>query len=291
MNAPVIVGFDGSATARAAVHYGAREALRRGSALQITHALGWPVILPPFHAGYDLLGQGPRVAMLELLAKAAHEVQEEHPDLAVSTRLLDGPAGAILVDASRVAQLIVVGHRGAGGFAGLLTGSVATQVAAHAHCPVVILRGDDHLSDDGPIVVGTDGSSGSRAAAEAAFRQARLRRTELVLAYHSPRKSSAGAIATSTLPFWATVGDSAAGAHGVGARYPDVEYRTEVITGESAAAALIAFSERTGAGLLIAGSRGLGGFRGLVMGSTSRTLIDHAPCPVMVVTAGHDADR
>jgi nucleotide-binding universal stress UspA family protein len=288
MNAPVVVGFDGSATALSAVLYGAREAKRRGCALQIIHALGWPVILPPFHAPYDQHDQGPRAAMLDLLAKAAHEVQEEHPDLPVTTHLLDGSASAILLDASRRAQLLVVGHRGSGGFAGLLTGSVATQVAGHAQCPVVIVRGD-HLSDDGPVVVGTDGSSGSRAATEAAFTQARLRDVELVLAYHSARRSSAGSIVTSTLPFWATIGDSAAGTHGISAQYPNVSYRTEVVSGDSPAAALMAFSQRVAAGLLVIGSRGLGGFRGLVMGSTSRSLIEHAPCPLMVVPSPNDA--
>ncbi|MEU4427442.1 universal stress protein [Actinoplanes sp. NPDC024001] len=286
MNAPVIVGFDGSETARSAVHYGAREAQRRGSELRIMHVLGWPVILPPFHAPYDQHDQGPRAAMLDLLAKAAHEVQQEHAGLKVTTHLLDGSASAVLLDASRSAQLLVVGHRGAGGFPGLLTGSVATQVAGHAHCPVVIVHDDDHLTGDGPIVVGTDGSSGARQAAEAAFQQARLRDTELILAYQTPRRSTAGAIATSTLPFWATVGDAAAGAHGAGARHPDVRYRTEVVSGDSAASALIALSARVEAGLLVVGSRGLGGFRGLVTGSTSRSLIDHAPCPLMVVPSG-----
>jgi nucleotide-binding universal stress UspA family protein len=290
MNAPVTVGFDGSATARSAVHYGAREAQRRGCALQITHALGWPVILPPFHAPYDQHDQGPRAAMLELLAKVAHEVGEEHPHLSVTTHLLDGSASAVLLDASRSAQLLVVGHRGSGGFAGLLTGSVATQVAVHSQCPVVILRGDDSPSDGGPIVVGTDGSSGSRKAAEAAFTQARLRDAELVLAYQSARSSSAGAIATSDVPFWATIGDAAAGPHGISAQFADVRYRTEVLSGDSAAAALMSFSARISAGLLVVGSRGLGGFRGLVMGSTSRSVIDHAPCPVMVVPSAGDAD-
>jgi nucleotide-binding universal stress UspA family protein len=289
MNAPVIVGFDGSATARSAVHYGAREAQRRGCDLQITHALGWPVILPPFHAPYDLHDQGQRTAMLDLLAKVAHEVQEEHTSLSVTTRLLDGPASSILIDASRNAQLLAVGHRGSGGFPDLLTGSVATQVAGHTRCPAVIVRGDDQQPDDRPIVVGTDGSSGSRAAAEAAFTQARLRDAELVLAYHSARRSSAGAIATSNLPFWATVGDTAAGTHGISAHYPTVKYRTEIVSGDSAASALMNFSQRLAAGLLVVGSRGLGGFSGLLMGSTSRSLIDHAPCPVMVVPSARDA--
>ncbi|GAA0476432.1 universal stress protein [Actinoplanes capillaceus] len=290
MEAPVIVGFDGSAAAHSAVHYGAREARRRGTDLHIMHVLGFPVILPPFHAPYDQGFQGPRAAMLDLLGKVAYEVQQEHDGLRVTTRLLDGPASAVLLDASRSAHLLVVGHRGSGGFAALLTGSVATQVAGHAHCPVVIVRDYDHLSDDGPIVVGADGSPGSRRAAEIAFRQAQYRGAEVILTYQTARPSTAGAIATSSLPFWATVGDSAAGPHGVSARYPEVDYRVEVVAGDSAAAALIDVSSRVSAGLLVVGTRGLGGFRGLVTGSTSRSLIDHAPCPLMIVPTNPDHD-
>jgi len=287
MSAPVVVGFDGSATAQSAVHYGAREALRRGCGLRVVHAFGWPVILPPFHAPYDQHDQGPRAAMLDLLAQNAHEVRAAHPSLSVTTRLIDGSPGGVLVDVSRDAQLLVVGHRGLGGFTGLLVGSVAAQAAGHARCPVVVVRGDDP-PDGAPVVLGTDGSSGANRAAEVAFAQAQLRDVELILAHHQPvRRSSAGASVTGDPGFWATVGDPAAGALGVGARYPDVKYRTEVVPGASAASALITLARRTSAGLLVVGSRGRGGFRGLVTGSTSRNVIEHASCPVMVVPAAH----
>jgi nucleotide-binding universal stress UspA family protein len=290
MSAPVVVGFDGSAAALSAVHYGAREAQLHGSGLRIVHAFGWPVILPPFHAPYDQHDQGPRAAMLDLLAQTAHEVQADYPRVPVSTRLIDGSPGGVLVDASRDARLLVLGHRGLGGFAGLLVGSVAAQVTGHAHCPVVVVRGD-RPPDGAPIVLGTDGSPAANRAAEVAFAQAQLHDVELILAHHQPAgRSSAGATVASHPGFWATVGDPAAGAFGAGARYPDVKYRTEVVPGDSVASALIAFARRASAGLVVVGSRGLGGFRGLVMGSTSRNLIEHAACPVMVVPADHDAD-
>jgi nucleotide-binding universal stress UspA family protein len=280
MNAHVVVGFDGSATAQSAVHYGAQEALRRGCDLRIMHAFGWPVFLPPFHAPYDQHDQGPRAAMLDLLAHTAHQVRADHPGLSVTTRLIDGSPGAVLVDASREAQLLVVAHRGWGGFAGLLVGSVAAQIAGHTRCPIVVVRGDDP-PEDAPVVLGTDGSSGANRAAEVAFAQAQRRDVELILAHHQPaRASSVGAIAVGNPGFLATVGDTGAGALGAGAWYPNVKYRTELITGDTVASALVTFARRTSAGLLVVGSRGRGGFRGLVMGSTPRNLIEHAPCPV-----------
>jgi nucleotide-binding universal stress UspA family protein len=290
MSTPVVVGFDGSATAQAAVHYGAREALRRGCGLRIVHALGWPVVLPPFRAPYDQHDQGPRAAMLDLLAQTAHQVHADLPGLSVTTRLIDGSPGAVLVDASREAQLLVVAHRGWGGFAGLLVGSVAAQIVGHTHCPVVVVRGDDP-PEGAPVVLGTDGSSGANRAAEVAFALAQLRDVELILAHHQPaRASSAATIATGNPAFWATVGDPEAGALGAGARYPDVKYRTEIVPGDTVASALITFARRTSAGLLVVGSRGRGGFRGLVTGSTPRNLIEHAPCPVLVVPPVHDGD-
>jgi len=290
MSAPVVVGFDGSATARTAVQYGAQEALRRRCGLRIVHAFGWPIILPPFHAPYDEHDQGPRAAMLDLLAQTAHDVRADHPQWSVTTRLIDGSPGAVLVGASRDAQLLVVGHRGLGGFAGLLVGSVAAQAAEHSRCPVVVVRGDCP-PDAAPVVLGTDGSGGANRAADVAFAQAQLRDVELILAHHhQARRHPADPIAAGNPGSWASVGDPAAGGRSIGARYPDVKYRTEVVPGDSVASALIAFARHTSAGLLVVGSRGGGRFRGLVTGSTSRRLIEHAPCPVMVVPPVHDGD-
>jgi nucleotide-binding universal stress UspA family protein len=143
----------------------------------------------------------------------------------------------------------------------------------------VVVRGDPP-PDGAPVVLGTDGSPAANRAAEVAFAEAQLRDVELILAHHGPA-GNAG--------FWAAAGD--AGGLGIGARYPDVKYRTEVVPGDSVASALIAFARRTSAGLLVVGTRGMGGFRGLVMGSTSRNLIEHAACPVLVIPAAYDVER
>jgi hypothetical protein len=96
--------------------------------------------------------------------------------VAVSQEVTTGMPAALLVSLSAEAQLAVVGHRGLGGFAGLVIGSVGTALAAHAVCPVVVVRGTDAPRQDGPIVVGLDGSPQSEAALAFAVEAAVARR-------------------------------------------------------------------------------------------------------------------
>jgi nucleotide-binding universal stress UspA family protein len=289
MTGPVIVGFDGSTAAHDAVGYGAAEALLRGGELHLVHAFSWPLIYPPFGATYDPHDHGPRSAMLDVVSQTAREAERAHPGLSVRSRILDGSPGGVLVTASRDADLLVVGHRGTGGFPGLLAGSVGMQTAGHAHCPVVIVRGTAR-SADAPVVLGVDGSPGARAAADAAFAQARRRSTELLIVHHRPPHSGRAETEAGHSPDPAAVHHVEASMRGVADRYRDVRWRMEVHGGDSAAAALMAAADDCGAGLVVVGSRGIGGFRAMVMGSTVRTLIEHAPCPVMAVPSGvHEA--
>jgi nucleotide-binding universal stress UspA family protein len=293
MSAPVVVGFDGSSSARAAVQYGVGEALLRGCGLRLVHAFSWPLIYPPFGADYDPHDHGPRVAMLNLLKVMARDLQREHPDLAVDARIVDGSPGGVLVAASSDAAVLVVGHRGMGGFTGLLAGSVGIQVTGHAHCPVVVVRGKPTTASlqpgSGPVVLGFDGSPSAGTAADAAFARAQSWGVELlVVQHHPPHNVRAEAIAAvaGNCPLACTTDEVTASLRVAAAAYADVKYRTEVVHGDSAAATLIAAARRVDAGLLVVGTRGLGGFRGLVMGSTSRSLVEHAPCPLMVVPPG-----
>jgi nucleotide-binding universal stress UspA family protein len=289
MTGPVIVGFDGSAAAHDAVGYGAREALLRGGELHLVHAFSWPLIYPPFGAKYDPHDHGPRSAMLDVVSQTARETERAHPGLSVRSRIVDGSPGGVLVTASGDAELLVVGHRGTGGFTGLLAGSVSMQAAGHAHCPVVIVRGTAR-SADAPIVLGVDGSPGARAAADAAFAQARRRGTELLIVHHPPPHTGRAESAAGHSPSLTAVDQLEARMRDSADRYRDVKWRTEVRGGDSAATALMAAADDCGAGLIVVGSRGVGGVRAMVMGSTSRTLIEHAPCPVMAVPpAAHQA--
>lgn len=288
MTTPVIAGIDGSRPGRRAAEYAAATATRRGAGLELVHAFTWPLIYPPLlpeeeQAPYPL----PRMRARKLLDDAATAVAADHPNLRIDTTLVDGHAAGALVDASRRGRLLVVGHRGIGGFEEMLVGSVGVYTSVHAHCPVVVVRGTTP-ADGAPVVVGVDGSPAARAAARVAFDEARLRGVDLIAALAwPPARTWPQAEAAAGVPAHPhEVDPIAVTLAGIVEEYPDVKVRTEVLHGDSAPATLIALASELGAGLLVAGSRGVGGFRGLLMGGTCRALIDHAPCPVLVLPKG-----
>ncbi|HEU5426611.1 MAG TPA: universal stress protein [Actinocrinis sp.] len=152
----IVVGVDASQHAARAADWAGDEAARRGVALHVVHALDSDPSSALIDSGADsssaLIDSGTgsgRVhtageAADQLLAETQHRILGAHPSLTVTTELAHRAAAGALVLASREAALLVVGTRGRGGFAGLPVGSVSARLAAHAHCPVVILRARGH---------------------------------------------------------------------------------------------------------------------------------------------------
>jgi nucleotide-binding universal stress UspA family protein len=140
----VVVGVDGSETSREALRWAADEALAHGSTLHVVHA--WDV--PPIGAGIGkatgrrVAGatDGQREAAEQLLRDVVKEELEGHALTDVRTSIGRGSAASVLLEAAQGADLLVVGSRGLGGFAGLLLGSVSSKMTHHAACPVVIVR-------------------------------------------------------------------------------------------------------------------------------------------------------
>jgi nucleotide-binding universal stress UspA family protein len=132
--------------------------------------LGPPALGPP--------DAGLQHAAEQILFTAADRARRAAPALDIRTDLPVGAPAAALIEASRDAALLVVGHRGLGGFTGLLVGSVGVQAAAHAVCPVIVVRDNDGV-DPGPaigqVVVGVDGSELSSLAIDFAFTHAARR--------------------------------------------------------------------------------------------------------------------
>jgi nucleotide-binding universal stress UspA family protein len=142
--AGITVGVDGSHDAHRALEWAMKEAAIRDVPLTVVtvHEVavsGWtgqPIILPMDQPEVDKARQ----AAEEAVAKAAAQLGESQP-AAVTVRAVNGLAAPELIDASRDADLLVVGSRGGGGFARLMLGSVSDKVARHAHCPVVVVPG------------------------------------------------------------------------------------------------------------------------------------------------------
>ena len=139
----IVVGVDGSEGAKAALHFALEEAKLRQATLRAVHT--WQI---RYSGGFGMEGFGPVIpADFEVRRTAEgvlHDVlQEAVPDadgIAIERRVAEGGAATVLIDESRNADLLVVGSRGLGGFAGLLLGSVSQQCAHHAACPVAIVH-------------------------------------------------------------------------------------------------------------------------------------------------------
>jgi nucleotide-binding universal stress UspA family protein len=292
--APVVVGIDGSASSLTAVDLAAAEAHLRTRALRIVHAYPWPY--GPHvghHRGGDLdnsaagsLEDAAREQAEQILATATGRARAVAPELEVHGEIVVESAAAVLVRASRHAVMVVVGDRGIGGFAGLVVGSVAVQLSAHAHCPVVVARGA--LERAGDVLVGVDGSPAGDEAVAFAFAEAALRGVGLVALHAWTHPVSVGP--GDMLPLVYDVSETESGearllaesVSGSRDRYPEVDVRHVLVRGRAAHALVDASSK---AQLVVVGSRGHGGFTGLLMGSVSQAVLHHAACPVAVVRA------
>ncbi|WP_374984730.1 universal stress protein [Streptomyces fradiae] len=163
------------------VHFAAEEAARRGWRLRILHAVEWP--LPPgSHRGGKPASFAESAE--EVVARLQEAVSRDLPEVGVSPDLVSGSPVPALVGRSSWASLIVMGHRGAGGFARLPLGSVSRQVATRARCPVVAVRpGDTGRFKDDRVVVGVDLADVRSDVMHFAIRAAGTRRAVLEAVY------------------------------------------------------------------------------------------------------------
>jgi nucleotide-binding universal stress UspA family protein len=138
----IIVGIDDSANAQAVLDWAAREAGIQHADLTVMTVV--PTIVsqwtgqPLHYPGAEEAVEKARQGAQEKVAKSASDSGDPQPS-SITVQAFDGSPAQALIDASRDADLVIVGARGSGGFASLMLGSVSTQVAHHAACPVVIV--------------------------------------------------------------------------------------------------------------------------------------------------------
>lgn len=233
---PVVVGTDGSEAANRAVDWAADLAVRSNRPLRIVHAFTY---VQGFYGG-DLPASPEVYQAMEdegrqFLEEARRRVAARAPELPVETDMPLQGSVPLLVEESERAGVVVVGTSGRGGFTGMLVGSTSVSLAAHAQCPIVVVRGAvDGLSGDGPVVVGVDGSGVSTAAVGMAFRAASVLGARLVavhawadveydwgfpeMAEGSTREQTEQVVLSEALAGWPE-------------RFPDVEVERVVVPG------------------------------------------------------------
>lgn len=269
MTLPLVVGIDGSEASLEAVDWAAEES--------VLHEV-------PLHLVYAAV---PEHTVSDPVAVASARARRGAPAVRLSDEVVHEDPAAALVGKGRNALALVLGSRGLGDLAGLLLGSVSLAVAAHADCPVIVVRGaaEHRHGRFGSVVVGVEDGEGSDTALQFAFREAQVRHCRLV-AMHAwsvpvgnpgPPGLSGYALQAGRRPPGEVLSDKLAGP---AERYPEVAVSSEVVEG-SARRALLDQASR--ADVLVVGARRRHGHVGLQLGLVNHAVLHHAPCPVVVV--------
>lgn len=274
IGAPIVVGVDGSSAATDAARWAAMWAQRAGRPLRLLSASG----------------NRERRGLTSLFVRETAAVLERHPDLSVDCVHECADASAALVAASRTAEAVVVGSRGAGGWEASRIGGVARDVSAYARCVVAIVPPAESFPPQGPVVVGVDGSPESEEAVEFAARQACAWRRDLLVVTAYPAAGDADISGANGAP----VGEGDAAA---------IADRSARVAAEALAAepgawggriearalpgrpALVLAELAASCSLVVVGARGAGGFAGKLIGATSRAVLELTHGPVAVVRA------
>ena len=288
----VLVGVDGSPASLNALEWAVAQALQVGWRLHLVCAYAVPTFAAAsLDGGYAALDdtairEGAQAVLDEAMARVADR------GVQVTSALETGDPAGVLVDLSKQVCLVVVGTRGRSGFAERVLGTVSSALPAHAHCPTVVvplLDGEDD-DDTSPlpinrIVVGVDGSESAKVALEHAIEQAEVWQAELTAVVAVPIGAGAGVLGwlPAAVDRESVLADVKEGLNVTVDRALEgrqLVVRRHALDGNGAAL-LSEFS--TAVDLVVVGSRGRGGFAGMLLGSTSQQVLHHTACPVMVV--------
>ena len=274
----VLVGYDGSGDSELALSWGDRLAADRGRPLHVMISEVDPTQI------LEITGDW-HVEKMARLRRDAEDRLKGARSTQTSVEVVEKPPSEALITSSQHASLVVVGARGHSLVSGVVLGSVSQHVARHAFCPVVVTR-PPRDPDSTRVVVGVDGSGGSKRALDFAFDHASRSGGPLTV-IHGWRNLSRGTGVSAGYPLDSDadevnmaeriITESLAG---FAERYPDVHVTEEAIP---VAPHRVLADASQSASLLVVGSRGLGAFAGLLLGSVSQALLHHAECPVAVV--------
>lgn len=285
--AAVVVGYDQSPDSDLALEEAAAAAERRSAGLSVVHAHRSPIVLPPPFE-MPVPGYTQHDAALRVAELGAERLRAAHPGLTIDARAVAGRPASALTEAAADADLLVVGHRGHGGFPGLGLGSVALRTVTRSPVPTLVVRGGRRRAR-GTVLAAvdiTDQAGGSDEILDFAFTEAAQREADLTTicaweilwppAYFGDtgqlrrtadlaREQAERALARLLRP-WRE-------------KYPDVPAGHRLADGDPTTVLVAA---TTSADLLVVGARRRDD-RGVRLGPIAHTLLRHADCPVAVV--------
>jgi nucleotide-binding universal stress UspA family protein len=286
----IVVGVDGSEGSLQAAEWAAMEARRHSAPLHIVSA---PATLPRMHAyraPESAVAGALRAVSSRALEAARTRSEEVAPGLSITTGLLSAPPALAVAESGSDASMLVVGTRGSGGFAAMVLGSVSRYVAAHAPCPVVVVR-QPSMAVRREIAVGIRDPQDTADTLEFAFSEAALRGADLTAVHawswfpsalvvpaegeaqelrpadHEHISAQAASHLTAALGRWRD-------------KYPGVRVRQDVIHGHPARV-LASYSARVD--LIVLGRHRSPGGAGPGIASVQHAVLDHARGPVAVV--------
>ncbi|MGV1005745.1 MAG: universal stress protein [Candidatus Nanopelagicales bacterium] len=287
-NKKILVAYDASEDARAALEWAIAEAKLLGEELDLIFV---EHEMPAMDSAMATLSWSPAVA--RQLAHPGEAITADGVEraaaagVAATATIASGTPAGVLAAASAQARMLVMGSRGVNSLEGTILGSTSQHVAAHAHCPVVVvLPGQAGAGSAARVVVGVDGSSESMETLDwaAQFASRHARPLHVMYAYELP-------IYPEVVPYvppaeviaevmQAADESVASEVAGLTSKYPDLQVSTQAVQ-ERAAWALSEASKS--AFLVVVGSHGRGGFTGMLLGSTSHSLLHHSKCSVAVI--------
>ena len=282
----IVVGVDESPAAKVAVQWAARDAELRKIPLTLVYAASpevatWPDVRLP--AGLARWHQDHGRRLVDDAFKVVEEATQHGGPAEVHTEILSSAAVPTLVDLSKDAEMVVTGCRGSGRWPGRLMGSVSSGLLRYAHCPVAIIHDEDPLMphpSKAPVLVGIDGSSASELATAIAFDEASRRDVGLI-AVHAWSDVDVSEWPGIDWPATQSMAEEVLAERLAGwqEQYPDVQVSRTVVRDEPARQ-LVQRSEE--AQLVVVGSRGRGGFAGMLVGSVGETVAQMARMPIIV---------
>ncbi|WP_017600099.1 universal stress protein [Nocardiopsis lucentensis] len=294
-NAPVVVAVNGTPASERAVDWAADDARLRGRGLRIVYAFDWPLYhaVPRGLPGFDVYEFARCV-----VDDARRRALQRAPDLAVDASHVTGDPEPVLLMESQKAHSLVLGAHRTTAMDVFLPDSTALDMLMFASCPVVVVPDREPGPSTDRVMVGVDGSATALTAASWAFEAADVRGSALrvVTVGKGSSRMRFGAPEMPARVSADQTGEAAAAEEarrmlsesiaGERARWPRVRVE-EVVESGHPVEALCAAAEDCD--LMVVGSHGRGGFAGMLLGSVSRNVISHSPCPVTVVRASRTA--